>query len=223
MTYRAYESKSFGNLFAARGPSEVLLASNFSTLCERILFGNNSLKRKVTFQRHARKIVQLFQNFTFFSAMFPLSRVMHQESPYTPRNCNFHKNETLQNSTAELSYVKIIKSGFIKTRRHLTYCMRSNVILKQKPKDKIAKRCNKIYVIASLAISLEGSIDFRRAIGRCLRRTSSVGQSSYLRRIRGPSRMKKKKDKNCEGIGVGKGVKVEGFPLGSAEIDKTTH
>lgn len=149
---------------------------------------------------------------------------MRQESAYTSRNCNIHKNETLQNSTAELSYVEIIKSGFIKTRRrHLTYCMRSNVISKQKPRDKIVKRCNKIYVIASLAISLEGSIDFRRAIGRCLRRTSSVGQSSYLRRIRGPSRTKKKKEKNCEGIGVGKGVKVEGFPLGSAEIDKTTH
>lgn len=33
----------------------------------------------------------------------------------------------------------------------------------------------------------------------------------------------KKRKKNCEGIGVGKGVKVEDFPLGSAEIDKTTH
>lgn len=34
---------------------------------------------------------------------------------------------------------------------------------------------------------------------------------------------KQNEKKNCEGIGVGKGVKVEGFPLGSAEIDKTTH
>lgn len=77
----SFVQTSFGNLFAARGPLEVLLASNFSILCERILFGNNFLKRKVTFQRYTRKIVQLFQNFTFFSVMFPLSRVMHQEIP----------------------------------------------------------------------------------------------------------------------------------------------